>query len=70
MELTKKIADAWKELPASQKQVSVCLCLEHSELCRALVVFLFCVVGFFTAIKKPLRTKFQARNNSEEKGEF
>lgn len=38
MELVKKIAGAWKELPASQKQVSLCLCLEHLELCGVLVV--------------------------------
>jgi len=32
MELVKKIADAWKELPASQKQVSLYLCPGYLEL--------------------------------------
>lgn len=32
MELVKKIADTWKELPASQKQVSLYLCPVYFEL--------------------------------------
>lgn len=78
LELIKKLAGAWKELPASQKQVWLCPFPECFELYRWWDFILFGVFcgffvesgGFLKGLKKHVCTKVQTSKQVGELGAF